>query len=351
MQSDWLTLLKESGAHLDEETRTAAHFGNPETEYDAGRNAAALFDLHDRTQIELTGEDRVTFLNNFCTNDLKKLAPGGGCEAFITNVKGRVLGHIFIYLGEESIWIETVPDAEDALIEHLDRYLITEDIELNRRSETFGELFVTGPQTIDALRTAGLEFELPSAIAHCECALPEVGTLSLRRVDWFGPPGVLLSIERDRLPNLWKCLTGAGISPAGSLAYETLRIESRFPWYGKDITDENLAQEVARNERAISFTKGCYLGQEPIARIDAMGHVNRELRGLKLERGPCPQPGDRILAPDEDKEVGRITSAVQLTAGHPPIALGYVRSKYVAPETTVVIETADERLPASVFVG
>lgn len=351
MQAEWKSILAHSGAVFDEEdpphAPAARHFGDPRAECEAGRRSAVVFDVNDRTQVELTGGDRIAFLNNFCTNDLTKLLPGAGCETFLCNVKGRVLAHAFAFVEDASVWLETVAGTEEALVAHLDRYLITEDVALHRRSDQWGELFVTGPNALPALRSAGMPCELPQVGAH---ALQERGPslLRVRRVDWFDRPGVLVSAPRERLPDVWNGLAAVAVPPGGALAFHALRIAAGFPLYGTDITEDNLAQEAARTRRAISFTKGCYLGQEPIARIDAMGHVNRELRGLRLETGPAPRPGAAIVAPEDGQEIGRITSAVQLE-DDPPLALGYVRSRFVEPGTAVLVEAGTERRPATVF--
>lgn len=322
---------------------------DPLIDYEAARSSAALFDLGQRTQIELTGDDRVTFLNNFCTNDITKLSPGEGCEAFLTSIKGRVLGHLFVFVEEASLWIDTVAGYEDAIIEHLDRYLITEDAELHRRSADYRALFVTGPQAIPRLQAAGFEIDLPAAFAHGRATVAG-SEIHAWRVDWFDTPGVLLTIPTDGFESVLNQLAENDLHPGSETAFEVLRIEARFPMYGCDITDDNLAQEVARSNRAISFTKGCYLGQEPIARIDAMGHVNRKLRGLRLETGPTPSPGDRIVDPEEGKEIGTVTSSARLSDDHLPVALGYVRSKFVAPETRVQVNVGDDSITATVFV-
>ncbi len=122
-----------------------------------------------------------------------------------------------------------------------------------------------------------------------------------------------------------------------------------MPLYGQDISEDNLAQEVARSKQAISFTKGCYLGQEPIARIDAMGHVNRELRRLRIVSDRVPEPGTTILAVDGEIQVGSVTSSALSFQDEKPVALAYLRSKFMSPGTTVRIKTNNETVEATVF--
>ena len=130
---------------------------------------ARLFDLSDRTQIEITGRDRVKFLHSFCTNDIKKLQPGQGCEAFVTNVNGKVLGHIFVFAERDSLWFESVASSAATLLPHLDRYLITEDVRFADRSAEFAELLLVGPQSTELLERLGL----------IVAALPRYGHLAI----------------------------------------------------------------------------------------------------------------------------------------------------------------------------
>lgn len=350
MSSDSFSQLEQrSGAvfpHGDT-TQPPEHFGDPRAEYHAARESAAVFDFSRRTQIELTGGDRAKFLHNFCTNDIKKLTPGQGCEAFLTNVKGRVLGHVFVFVGAESIWLETIPGAEPGLLAHLDRYLITEDVALHGRTAESGELLVSGPDSTAKLRDLGwLDQELP--IYGNTISSVDAQPLHLRRIDPLGTPGYLLATPRMALGELGTRVTTAGVCPAGSLAFEPLRIEAGFPLYGSDITEDNLAQEVARTSRCISFTKGCYLGQEPIARIDALGHVNRELRRLHLESGPVPAAGEKVLAMD-GQDAGTITSAARSFADDRPVAFALLRSKFVAAGTVVQVQTGESLTMARVL--
>lgn len=358
--------MQHSGAAFphDSTTESPEHFGDPRAEYHAARTTAAVFDFSRRTQIELTGNDRAKFLHNFCTNDIKKLSPGQGCEAFLTNVKGRVLGHVFVFVGADSIWLETIPEAEAGLLAHLDRYLITEDVALHGRTAEWGELLVTGPASTAKLHALGwLDQELPvdghswGRFPTClnddnedggSETCPTNESLHVRRVDLLGTPGYLLAAPRPALGELWTQLTTAGVQPAGSLAFEPLRIEAGFPLYGRDITEDNLAQEVARTSRCISFTKGCYLGQEPIARIDALGHVNRELRRLHLESGPIPSAGDKVLSAD-GQEAGTITSAALSFADDRPVAFALLKSKFVAAGTMVQVRTGASLTAAQVW--
>jgi folate-binding protein YgfZ len=351
----------------------ALHFGDPAAEYQAAKDECALFDLSDRTQIEITGKDRVTFLHNFCTNDIKNLKPGEGCEAFITNLKGRVLGHFFVFVEENAIWLETVPHAAEPLLEHLGKYILAEDVKLHDRSAEYGELFISGPKTFENViqPACWVTDRFEQLYGHLHLIPEEDLCRCIRRADLLGAEGFLISVKREAIDQFWSALLSGKLAsvkssvestaeehdaesktvlrPAGFLAFHALRIEAGMPLYGIDISGDNLAQEVGRTKQAISFTKGCYLGQEPIARIDALGHVNRELCVLKLSTGSAPPVGSVVKTEDGSAEIGNITSSVLLPLDNTPLAMGYLQTLHNAPGTSVVVQIDDISILATVF--
>ena len=326
----------------------AVDFGNPHAEYARAQSEAAVFDLSSRAQIELTGRDRQKFLHNFCTNDIRVLTPGRGCEAFVTNVQGKVLGYVFAFAGEDALWLDSVAGSEERIVQHLDKYLITEDVEFRSCTADWGELLATGPDAAERLGRLGLDVSPLPPFGHFPVHVDDLA-VTVRRVDLLGTPGYLLGASRDHLAELWQRLVQQGVAPCGSAAFHVLRIEAGMPNYGLDISDANLAQEVGRTAQAISFTKGCYLGQEPIARIDALGHVNQELRGLRLEGGPVPIPGSPIVAAGSPREIGRVTSSALSYSRDLPVALAYLRRNYTSPGAQVLVQTAGGEIPATVF--
>jgi hypothetical protein len=324
-------------------------FGDPHQEYVAARSAAATFDLDGWTQVELEGEDRGKFLHNFCTNDVRSLTPGNGCEAFITSVQGKVLAHVFVYASANTLLLVGAPGGAERIIEHLSRYLISEDVTIADRTAERGLLFVTGPQAAIALFNLGAGAMSLGNGQHCRCTLGALDFIICRN-DLVELPGFLLSCPAEQSARLWNTLDEAGGEKAGSAAFHALRIEAGFPLYGVDITDANLAQEVNRTAWAISFSKGCYLGQEPIARIDALGHVNQQLRGIRLSEAPVPPAGSEITSTGADpRQIGRITSAALSFETNLPVALGYLKRHFDTPglEVTVVVE--ERKIPAELF--
>lgn len=302
----------------------------------AAHNDVAVFQLAQRTQLEMSGPDRHAFLHNFCTNDIKGLPIGRGCEAFLCNVKGRILGHIFVFAGPESLWIETTPGHVTTLVPHLERYHLLETFTLTDRSAEFGELFVTGPNSPAALGAIGINvgelrnWDCVARIAEESVPVP----VSVKRVDWFGATGFLLSASNEECSQVQGRLVANGVCIGSSATFADLRIEAGFPYYGVDLSDENLAQEAMRTNQAISFTKGCYLGQEPIARLNAMGHVNKQLCRVRFECDVVPAAPQRLVNPaDPSKEIGLITSIGWSVQDNLPAGLGIVRSAFAQPGT------------------
>lgn len=266
-----------------------------------------------RSHIELTGRDRASFLHNFCTNDITSLKPGQGCEAFLCNVKGRVLGHVTVFAEPDSLWLETVAGAAPALIAHLDRYLIREDVQLHDRTADVAELHVVGPQAVLALAPDNRRRAHP--------------------VDWFREPSWVVIGPRDALEQCQREMLAANVVVGTDADWQSLRIAAGFPEYGVDLTDDNLPQEAARNAKCLSFTKGCYLGQEPIARLDAMGHTNRELRRLRIAGDDVPVTPVALLDPASGQEAGRLTSAAVAPDGPGIVGLGMIKTRWLAAGT------------------
>lgn len=296
-------------------------------QYRAATLGAAMFDVSDRALIEMTGGDRASFLHNFCTSDINKLQDGECCEAFLTNVKGRILGHILVFAEQDALWISSDPGTQSALMVHLDRYIITEDVELADRTDHTRQELVCGPRAVPA----------------CEDSLASDSAYRIRRVPLTNVPGFLIATSAEHADRLRTDLESAGASRADAEVLEVLRIETVWPRYGVDITEENIAQEAGRTPQAISFTKGCYLGQEPIARLDALGHTNRELRGIRFEEPAEVAVGATVLDAAGSAEVGTITSAAVHPVTNRPLALAMLKTAANAAGTSVRVPTSDGR--------
>lgn len=312
---------------------TPPHYGSMQQEYRGLHEAAAMVDLADRTQIALRGADRAKFLHGLCTNDIRRLEPGRGCEVFLLDARGHTLAHGAVFATDEALILETVPGQTERLLAHLDRYLIREQVVLEDRAPHCAELLVAGPRAAEVLARSFGPFEKPlpqENLAHICQQLP-AGPLELRRVCWIEPPAWLLSMPAAMLLQVWKELLSAAAVPCGSLAFEQARIEAGYPWFGPDISEQNLPQEVNRDALAISFTKGCYLGQETVARIDALGHVNKLLVRVHLPQAEACTAGEALHA--AGKKVGWITSCAPSPRYGGVVALAYVRREHCTSGT------------------
>lgn len=305
------------------------------TGYDALAIGAGLVDFGDRTLVELTGEDRTRFLHNLCTNDILKLPIHAGCEAFLTNVQGKILGHVIVFAEPDSLVLETVAAQGSAIVKQLDRYLVRERVKITDRADDWAEWFLAGSHAPDVLERLCGAVVPQQAWTSAQAIIAGV-PVSLRRVDMVGPIGFLIVGPRPAAAVVGNALVAAGATPASPAAFEAARIEAGFPLYGRDITERNLPQEVARDDRTISFRKGCYLGQETVARIDALGHVNQLLVGLRLD-GPRLDSHDVAPAGLEllaaAAKVGHVTSAAFSPRQQCGVALAYVRRGHHAPGT------------------
>jgi len=297
-----------------------------------------------RSQIRLTGADRAKFLHNFCTNDIKKLQPGQGCEAFLTTIKGRILGHIFVFAGSDDLVIDTVPGDDVKIRDHLDRYLITEDVQIEVITEQSRCVYLFGWDW-PAILQAGLGLEV-NALGPFEHVTAQPFSVTVRRFDVTTAPGFELLIPRDAVESVLSAFQFPDPErprpvEVSAADFEAWRVDAGFPMYGADLSEEHLAQEAARTEKAISFTKGCYLGQEPIARIDALGHVNRELRLVAFDHAAeLTTPVKAVLA-STNAEVGTLTSVGRM-AGSRTVAIGMLRTTATPGATIRVLGNAGE---------
>ena len=301
--------------------------------YQAMQMSCAVCDLEGRTQIELTGADRQRFLHNLCTNDIVRLAPGDGCEAFATNVQGKCVGHLFVMCQEKSLRVSTVAGQAESLMAHWDRYLITEDVEMQDCTASRRELLIAGPQSSVILSRLGIPSPPSAILANGEVRIGAV-TCGLTRTPLVATENYVLSYPVAAHDELQIALANAGAAVADPnvtwQAFEAARLEHRFPWYGRDIDNKTLPQEVNRDAAAISFKKGCYLGQETVARIDALGHVNRLLTLLQVS-STIPTHGAPLSV--DAKTAGEITSAAYSPKFASFIALAYVRCDAARPGT------------------
>lgn len=337
----------------DNDWQMPAHYGSAPDEYKAARENAAIFDVSHRSKVEISGKDAPSFLHNLCTNDIVNLPLGGGCEAFFCTVKAKVVAYALIYHvlladGRHAFWLDLAPGQSEKLIQHLDRFIIAEQVEMIDRTAGFAQVHLAGPKATAVLARA-LADEVPplQPLQHMERTFGANVTAHIRRNDALGVAGFDIVCLAEVASGLWRMLTSSGAKPAGLNAYELLRVEAGMPEYGRDIDENRFAFDVGRTPQAISYDKGCYLGQEPIVMArDRAGHAPRTLLGLKLS-GTMPAPsGSKVFRGTE--EVGFTCSSILSPKLGTPVALAYVRYGHQAPGTAVEVETPAGRIAAEV---
>jgi folate-binding protein YgfZ len=277
-------------------------------QYAAATTKARLIRLPRWSTLAVSGRDRAAFLHNMCTNDIRRLAPGDQCEAFLTDVKGKIVGHVIVMATDETLLLVGVPGTAETLAGHLDRYIIREDVQLADVSATHEWFLWIGP---DAVWVGDARAE------------PLAGS---KRLNWSFDLAKATLWPGGRWS--WKLpVHGPAPSPVDDLVWHALRVESGWPLFGVDFDGSNLPQEVGRDAQAISFRKGCYLGQETVARIDALGHVNKRLGTVRL--GGEAAAGDELFAGGES--VGRVTSASYSPRLNGWLAMAMVRRGHNEP--------------------
>lgn len=297
---------------------------------------AVWLDRSDRVRLDVAGPDRAKFLHNLTTNDVKRLSPGHGAESFVTSPQGKTLGFVTLLAGEDRILLLTDPGGAEHLAPHLAKYGVFDEVAITDICTQTFEYHVCGEHAEEALRQANVTTPEAGDLRH---ALASVDGRRVRvvRESPFGFPGLTIIGDRADAVAVALALVAGGAVAIEAEAAEPLRIEAGTPRFGRDVTTDNLPQEVGRDVRAINFVKGCYLGQETVARIDSMGHVNRHLRGLVLSGGPADLPPPGAVIEAAGKGVGAITSAAYSPWRECPVALGYVRSAQAVEGTLVEV--------------
>ncbi|MCB1058419.1 MAG: aminomethyltransferase family protein [Acidobacteria bacterium] len=310
-----------------------ADFGDPAAEYRALRDGAALLDRSWVEHLVLTGEDRQRFLHGQVTCDVKALAPGQGTYGFFTTAKGRIEADVVVLATEDRLVLELPPGLAAPIAARLEKYVIADRVEIARPA-TVVTLALVGPEAEAAVNAWATPDGLP-----CEA-------WEHRPVTALGQPATLLRHPRLGVAGYQLLLDGAsaeevakalledvpGIRPVGFSAYEMLRVEAGVPRFGDDFGPDNFPQETGIDE-AVSYTKGCYLGQEVVARLHYRGQVARQLRGLVVAGDQVPAPGTELSL--EDRPAGAITSAAWSPALGRPLALALLQRRAFEPGTRV----------------
>ena len=281
--------------------------------YEALRENAAVIDLSARARIKATGEDRHRLLHAMTTNHVQDLKPGQGHYAFFLNAQGRVMADALIICGDDHLLIDLEPEVREKIYQHLDKFIIMDDVTLEDRTDATGEIAIEGPGAGAALERTGAT--LPDA-PFCFTLWDDRFVV---KVSATGQPGYRVILPADGKATL---VSQLALPAATAAEARIVRLENGMPRYGEDISESQIAHETGLLH-ALHFSKGCYLGQEIVERVRSRGLVHKKLYALRLAGPDIPEQGAEIEA--SGQRVGRITSAVWSPALHSVAALGYLR--------------------------
>ena len=287
--------------------------------------------VHNLTWIDVTGSDRGKILGNITTNHVASLTPGSGLETFITDARGKTCGHALVYALEDRLRLLTVSDQYDRLATQIDRYVIREQVAVENVTDKFHAVFYPG--VIGSSLATLLQ---PPRRPKPELGIDQrqVGDLSIfiYQLPWTSDNDWLLVVDAEQAEALDALLIEHDILPGHEAMLHCGRIKNRYPWFGVDFDQDNLPQELDRDVQTINFRKGCYLGQETVARLDALGQVQKKLLLWQFEGDRVPPKGTELR--NGDKVVATVTSASFCFAHQSPLALAMTRRTHFKPGAT-----------------
>lgn len=322
-------------------------FGDPREEWRSALEGCGVFDASFRSFVHATGADRVAFLQGMLSNDVKTLAAGHGVHAAFLTQQAKLVSDLRVYADSDRLILDVLRWRADTLAEGLDRYLIADDVELVRSPEEVPLVGLEGPSAGAIVgKLFGDEAVCGEPYHHKKVAF-EGGDVRVVEVSEVGGSGFLLCGPTATAAPLFEAICQAGASPLGLDALNVLRVERGVPWAGIDMDENVLLMEVGLDD-AVSFKKGCYLGQEVVERVSARGHVNRKLTGLCLEGGQLPAAGSTVR--HEGADVGWTVSAVDSFSLQCPIALAYLRREILEPGRRVHVSSDGKLVDATVRV-
>jgi len=306
--------------------------------YKAATEGAAVAEKDWLGVVKLTGAERVSWLQGMITNDVQKLAPGTGCYAAHLTPQGKIVAQMHVLMDEDALWLSLERAATPKLIAAFDKLLIMEDVQVADVSEEYSILGVLGPKAAAALDSwLGEPLNLDGRYSHrrsgdCRIVVSDLG------YDVWVPRG-----QADKVLRL---LAGSGATAIDHGTWDVLRTEAGLPVYGVDIDETTTMPEIG--ETGINYDKGCYIGQEVVAKVKYIGHVNRRFVGLTISKNELPELKSAIRK--GGREVGYITTTLFSPALNKPIALGFVSRAAYAPGSEVEVGTASATIVGLPFV-
>ena len=323
--------------------------GTHDDDYRAIRDRAALIDYSTQAWLEIRGRDRADFLQRLLTNNIAALTPGAGCRTALLAPNAKLVATGLALADADALWLACDLPQAAPLVAALEQYHFSEEVAITAHERRFGVLAIEGPQAMGALsRLARAPIALPRPGDHQTLALGD-GPVRLIRHGLTGGEGVWCVVEAERLDAMWRWLAdqpAAGLRPIGWAALNTARIEAGEPWFGLDMDESNLLPETGLDHAMVSETKGCYVGQEIVARMRTYGSPSQRLTGIVLDESIVPSPGERLMRDGEN--VGRVTSSCLSPALGQPIALAYLKRGADEVGARVEMERGEDRFSATV---
>jgi folate-binding protein YgfZ len=310
-----------------------------EDEWSLAREAVALFDANWHALAALAGPDRVRYLNAIVSNDVQSLTEGQGTLALLLDPRAHILAELEIYAQKDRLLALSHASVRERTMATLDRYIIMDDVELEDATAGLGTIAVEGPRAgVVVSQATGLSLDAFAEFQGENCEVGGVPCYMVRR-SHFGAPGTLIIAPVDGLPLVWDMLHDMVRSshggPIGMRALNALRLEAGIPWFPLDFDDTVIPHEAALENTHLSFTKGCYTGQEIVERVRSRGHVNRRRVRLTFTTPP-PLPGTKLLA--DHTEAGHVTSAAFSPASGTSIGMAYLRREYASAGAVVNLD-------------
>ena len=332
------------GARLNSE-KVPLDYGDQIGEYWAVKNGAGLVDVSDIGRLMITGKDRITFLNSLLTNDLSHLPEGSGQHSALLNTKARVLADLYLYNEPGRVYVDTGYSSGDKVKRALDNFVITEDVQIEDVGMELVQISLQGPKGAKAIREAfGTDMGDLKPLQQ-----KNLGPSTIISRDRTGQGGYDLIMPVDEADAVWQGFLLQGgdpeLRPVGLGAVEILRLEAGIPHYGLDF-DENTIVLEAGFKDALSFTKGCYLGQEVVARATHIGRVNKQLVQVEVESKTPPVTRSKMMS--SGAEAGFITSAAYSPGLEKSVAIAYANRDFAKEGTRLTIDNTENGVAAVV---
>lgn len=334
MEQPLLEMARAAGATIQQDGTVAqvAAYGDARAEYTALTTGAALVDGSQHGRLRLVGQDRAAFLHNFTTQDITGLPPGQATWAVVSNWKGTIVDRLEVFAEPAALRLVTEPGLATKTATWLNKYIITEAVTVHDDSADLSQLELLGPQAGSLLGRVGLPAPATEWGSVGELAGASVTVISHR---WIGGEGFRLLIPTTEAATLWQILADAGAQPVGHEALTWRRVMDGYPVYGHEL-GETVNPWEARLQQALSLDKGCYLGQEVIARLNTYQKVQRLLVGLDLAAGAAPSVGAPVLTP-AGETVGQVTTGAVPPDAPGPRALAFVKRGWSESGTRLVV--------------